>query len=424
MMHRLKGPAAVAALFLLTAAPLAHADIVVTRDGKVLPEKVADKVTRDEWPSDEALQDSGRGNIELRYDRVKVGRDAINAGFVADVYLTESSRNATFNNAQNQARAEFWAQAANSFQAAADELKDGDRQLAMWLRLTCLRNAGDVDATEAAANELTTAFPEGYYTPQSMMVLARVAIARGKLADAKALLQKVAALPGLNARDVFEAAVSEIDWFVFPAARNAADYAAAERAYRDLIQKIKGKGAASEAAIPLFKAQVGVGKSLVAQGKPKEAAPFFNDVVTNPASLADTSLLAAAYRGLGDVVYLDVQARKAGAGKDQAAALIADLDQAALHYMRVCHFYRGDAGDSLQPAWQSGAQVFEWQFELGGARDAKALALLERSIAMYYQAHKLMGGGEAKRQLTAHIRELIERRDELRAELAGGETKN
>jgi tetratricopeptide (TPR) repeat protein len=422
MTTRLPGLAAAAALLFSTAS-LASADIVITRDGKVLPDKVADAVVANEYPSDEALQRSGAGNLELRYDRVKVGKDSVSAGFVRDVYGTNALRQANFSNALNQATAQFWVQAARSFNTAAEELKDADRQIALWLRLTCLRNAGDLDGTETAANEFIAAFPEGYYAPQAQMVLARVALARGKTADAKAILQRVSALNGLNARDFFEAAVSEIDWFTFPAARNEAGYAAAEKAYRELVQKIKSKGAAAEAAIPLFKAQVGVGKSLVAQGKPKEAAPFFNDVVANPDSLSDKSLLAAAYRGLGDVVYLDVQARKQASGKDQAAALIEELDNAALHYMRVCHFYRDDAGDSLQPAWQSGAQVFEWQFDLAGKRDAAALVLLERSIAMYYQAHKLMGQGETKRQLTGHIKELIERRDELRKELSGDEPK-
>ena len=172
-----------------------------------------------------------------------------------------------------------------------------------------------------------------------------------------------------------------------------------------------------------MKAQVGIGKSLVAQGKGKEASSFFTDVVNNKESLTDKSLLASAYKGLGDIVYMDVQAKKASAGKDQAQALINELDIAALHYMRVCHFYKDEAGDSLQPAWQSGAQVLEWQFDMAGKRDAEALSLLDRSVKMYYQAHKLMPNGESKRQLTAHIRELLDRANELRTELEGPSDK-
>ncbi|MGE0192369.1 MAG: hypothetical protein AB7T63_10050 [Planctomycetota bacterium] len=421
MSYRLQGLATAAAFLfaiLPSMATTASADIVVTRDGKFLPDKIGEGLSPSEYPSDDALQRSGKGNVELRYDKVKVGRDSVNAGFVMDVYCTEASRDPVFSNAMNQARAGFFMEAAASFQEAAETLRDGDRQVAMWRRLECLRLAGDADKAKAAAGELIAAFPEGYYVPQAYILLARIGVAQGKAAEARDALGKVAALPNVNVRDLFEAAVSEIDWLVFPAARNAQGYAAAEKAYRDLVQKIKGKNAAAEAAIPLMKAQVGIGKSLVAQGKGKDALPFFTDVVNNKESLTDKSLLASAYKGLGDIVYLDVQAKKAGAGKDQVQALIDDLDTAALHYMRVCHFYKDEAGDSLQPAWQSGAQVLEWQFDLAGKRDAESLALLERSVNMYYQAHKMMPNGEAKRQLTSHIRELLERRDALRNELA------
>ena len=422
MSYRLPGLATAAALLLATATT-ASADIVVTRDGKFLPDKIGEGLSPDEYPSDDALQRSGRGNVELRYDKVKVGRDSVNAGFVLDVYCTEASRDPVFSNGMNQARAGFFAEAAASFQEASESLKDGDRQVAMWRRLECFRLAGDADKAKAAAGQLIAAFPEGYYVPQAYILLARIGVSQGKASEARDALGKIAALPNVNARDLFEAAVSEIDWLVFPAARNAQGYAAAEKAYRDLVQKIKGKGAAAEAAIPLMKAQVGIGKSLVAQGKGKEASSFFTDVVNNKESLTDKSLLASAYKGLGDIVYMDVQAKKASAGKDQAQALINELDIAALHYMRVCHFYKDEAGDSLQPAWQSGAQVLEWQFDMAGKRDAEALSLLDRSVKMYYQAHKLMPNGESKRQLTAHIRELLDRANELRTELEGPSDK-
>ena len=124
MSYRLPGLATAAALLLATATT-ASADIVVTRDGKFLPDKIGEGLSPDEYPSDDALQRSGRGNVELRYDKVKVGRDSVNAGFVLDVYCTEASRDPVFSNGMNQARAGFFAEAAASFQEASESLKDG-----------------------------------------------------------------------------------------------------------------------------------------------------------------------------------------------------------------------------------------------------------------------------------------------------------
>lgn len=406
----------------LAASTPAHADIVILSDGRVLPEKFSATLDRDAYPSDDALQESGRGNVDLRYDKVKLGRDTVSAALVKDVYGTEASRNATFSHALNQARSGYWADAAASFLAAAEELRGSDRQIALWNRLLAERGTGLVDGAEKAANELIAAFPEGYYVPQAHFTLARVSMSRGKAPAARASLQAVIDLPNINARDRYEAAVSMIDFFEFPTARSAEQFAKVEKAYRAIVTEI-GARSASEAGVPLMKAQVGVARCLVRQDKPTEAAPFFLEVTRSPASLSDKTLLAAAYRGLGDVIYAD--ARKASAafkGKEvtpeQTAKLIDQLDDAAVHYMRVAFFYRADANESLQPAFRSAAEVVEWQHDLAGKRDEEALARLDRAVSLYAEAHKLMSDGEEKRALTTHLKSLIDKRDGLKEDLA------
>ncbi len=416
MIQRLLGLSAATALLLASALP-ARADIVVTRDGKFIPAKAGEGLKPGDYPSDEALQASGKGNLDLRYDTVKVGRDSVRAGFVLHIYSTNAARNQTFVDAENRAASGFWEPAAQSFAAAAQDLEGADRQIALWNRITCLRNTGDVNATQSAVNEFLTAFPEGYYAPQAYLLLARIAAVGGRAAEAKAELAKVSALKGVNPRDQYEALVSEADWFLLPVARTAATQATAEKAYRDIVAAIKGKNVGAEAAIPLMKAQVGIGKVLLAQGKTKDAVPFFEEVVANPESLTDRELLAGAYVGLGDAAFKEVDAKKASVTKDKIPAMIQELDGALLHYLRVAHHYKDDAGDSQQPAWLNAARVLEWQADLLGTRDEAAFELLDRSSKMYRQAHSLLPTGEPKRLLTAHIRGLYERRDALRAEL-------
>ena len=406
--------AALAAAVLGLAAPDARADIVILTNGKVLPSRVKDKVKPGEYPSTAALRASGRSNLELNFDRVKIGSESADAAQVSEVYCTKASGNESFSNGLNQGEARFWSSAYESFNAAASELEGADKQVAMWFALEAARASGKIELAETAVRNLLTAFPQGYYAPQARVASARILLNQRRPADAKKALQAVFETPKMNARDKYAAAVNLIAFF-----ERGKKPASLEKAYRDLVGQIKAARATTSAAVPYMKALVGVGTALIRQGDARNARPIFKEAIDSPAAQSDRSLLAAAYKGLGDATYIEVAEAKKDAKPGDAGDLVKQLDDAVLHYLRVIHFYRAQAGDVLQPAYQSCAQALEWQFDLAGKRDAEALALAKRAFSMYAEAHKRMGSGEAKRQLTAHIRGFIDKRDELAAELQG-----
>ena len=417
MIKLLKGAAAAALTLGLFSTP-AQADIVILRDGKILPSKVKDDFDPKDYPSNAVLKKSGSGNIDLRFDKVKIGGTTVDAAEVQDVYCTKASRNANFNDGVNQAYSRFFDAGLPAFRAAAEELKDGDKQVALWNAVLCASNLRPEDAvsqTKAAIDELLTAFPEGYYMPKAQILLCRVLLNQGKAKDALAALNAVTSANGMNARDHFDAAVNKINFFKLPLARKPQQLANVEKQFRALLGEIKSRRAETAAAVPMLQAMNGIGKCLVGQKKAADAKKFFDDVVSNKHSLADKSLLADAHRGLGDVIYLQVaQQIASGAAKEAKDEVLEKLVEVTLRYLRVIHQYRENARDSLQPAMQSVAQVWQWQFELEGGED---LALANRAVGMYIDAHKMLGRGPAKQELFRHVKAFIAKRNDLRDRL-------
>ena len=418
MTQRTLGTAiAVLALFLVTDA--AHADIVILHDGSVLPKRVAKLVNPDEYPSNDALKRSGRGNLQLQYDTVKVGNESVDASEVKDIYCTRAVANANYENGETQARSRYFDAALPAFRSAADELKDADKQVAMWKAVLCASELrrGAIRATKTAIQEFLQAFPKGYYMPQAQNLLCRVLLNEGKPKAAKAALEAVTSAPGMNPRDYFDAAVNLIYFFRVPTARTPEQYAGVESAFRKILADIKSRRAEQKAAVPMLRAMNGIGRSLIGQRKADEAKVFFEDVLKSKQSLSDKSLLADAHKGLGDVIYVQVGREIATAKKEDRASILERLDDAALEYLQVILQYRQGARDSLQGAQQSLGQVWQWKFELTEKDDVEKLKTASRAIKMYIDAWRALPRGQAKDDLKRQVKAFQAEHDDLKDRL-------
>lgn len=421
MIKLLTGAACAALSLVLIAAP-AQADIVILRDGTVLPSKAAKYMPDpNEFPSDEALQKSGKGNLELGFDTIKISGKSVDAAEVQEIYCTRAVANAHFSNGMNQARSGFWDAGLPAFRSAAEELKGADKQLALWYGVLCASSLGGADAvsaTKAAIDELLAEFPAGYFMPKAKIKQCRVLLNQGKAKSARDALDAVTSTKGMNSRDYFEAAVSKVDFFQLPRARKPDRAAKVEQLYRAILKEIVGRRAEQVAAIPMLRAQIGIGTCLIRQQKPTEAQTFFKDVVANKANKADKSVVASAQRGLGDVIYLQVAKQiRDGTAKDDKDGVLKQLDQAALRYLRVILLYRAEAGDALQPAMQSVAQVWHWQFDIVGGGDKAQLAIGKRALRYYIDSYKMMARGPARQEMYRHIKSFKDTVDALDAKL-------
>ena len=211
MTTRLLGAAFAAALFIAASAP-AHADIIVLRDGRVLPKKIKD-LKPGEYPSFQQLRDSGKGNATLTLNRVRLRSTEVSAGLVLDVFTTNAASNSDYNDALTLGASGDYEAAAHKFNLAAQDLEGADRQVALFKRMQAVRALGKPAAILKAADELIAADPQGYYVPEAHMLRARVHIARGKASDALGALNAITSTTGMNARDYFAAELAKLDWF-------------------------------------------------------------------------------------------------------------------------------------------------------------------------------------------------------------------
>ena len=402
--------AATAAILFLCAAAPAHADMVLLDDGTWLPSKMTKAMGDAKAPSDAALAKSGRNNLKLEYDTVSIGRESVPASRVVDVFATTAFQNEMFRNGYIQGSAGAFREAADSFAQAAENLKGGARELALWKRVQSIAETGDLDATLKATDELLTAFPKSYYLAQARDKRARIALGKGKGKDAKAELDQVIAAPGMNSRDYFEAKLAKIHFFsLLPAGDDKAKIAAARKEYESVAREIRGRsGAAKEAAIQMLKANTGIGRCLVYEGDYDKALTTLNAVVGDKASVRDAGLLARAYTGMGDAIFAKVKAElKGGNVPQEELPRIQDaLTDAALHYLRTSQFYVEQAGDDRFPATAGLARVWATQFELGGDKDC---ALGKRAAKAYYQAHGMLPRGERQRVFTREAKMFIDK---------------
>ena len=416
--------AATAAFLLLSAAAPAHADMVRLRDGGWLPKKLAKDMADAQAPNDDMLRRSGKNNLDLGYDKVKVGGASVSAGDVAAVFSTAAFQNEYFRNGDLQAQAGAWIEAADSFAQAAENLKGSAREIAMWNRVLVLAETGDLDATLKATDELLTAFPKSFYYAQARDKRARIMLGKGKSADAKKELDQVVAAPGMNARDYFESKLAKINFFsLIPAGDDVGKIAAARKEYERAASEIKGRtGARTEAAVQLLKANVGIGRCLVYEGQYDKALSTLQAVVDDKMSVQDRSLLARAYAGMGDAVFAKVKAELKGGNvpKEELPRIQESLTDAALHYLRTSKFYVEAAGDDRFPATAGLARVWATQFELGGEQDCD---LGKRAAKTYYEAHRMLPRGERQRIFTREAKVFIDKHKRACAVPAKGGTK-
>ncbi|MDF1700020.1 MAG: hypothetical protein P1V36_02520 [Planctomycetota bacterium] len=402
--------AATAAFLLLYAAAPANADMARLRDGRWLPKNLHEDMGTADAPNDDMLRRSGRNNLDLSYDKVKVRGASESAGSIAGVWSTTAYANEFFRNGELQGQAGAWEEAADSFAQAAENLKGAAREIAMWKRVVVLAETGDLDLTFQATEELLTAFPKSFYFAQARDKRARILLAKGKAPAAKAELDQVIAAPGMNARDYFEAKLAKINFFsLIPAGADVKKIAAARSEYERMAQEIKGRsGARTEAAVQMLKASVGIGRCLVYEGQYDKALTTLTSVVNDKMSVLDRSLLARAYAGMGDAVFAKVKTElKSGAVKKEELARVQEqLTTAAMHYLRTSKFYVEVAGDDLFPATAGLARVWATQFDLGGDTDC---ALGKRAAKAFFAAHKLLPRGEKKRLFTSEAKMFIDK---------------
>jgi tetratricopeptide (TPR) repeat protein len=393
MLKRTLGAAVASALLLVLAAPC-HADIVELKDGTFLPKGV--DMEPGGWPTPAQLKDSGKDNVKLSYDAVTVGRDRVSASQVLRVWSTEAEDNSSYNDGLTYMSSNALEEAAQSFSVALDSLKgETGREVALYWRLEALRTEGrDAEGILAAADALIAAFPKSFWFGDAHMIRARVFAVQGKLKESKAALAAISAAPGMNPEDYFESKLAEIQWFDLPAAgKDAAKLAKVEAAYRTIANTAKSRG--DDARIQYLKALVGAGRCLVFQGK-FDAARKELEGVTNDNDVKDKRLLGAAYRGLGDAIYGKARADVADPAKRKEA--VADLNTAAMHYLRVTEFYGQDyAADEMVDCTENLARVFANLFLLGDGTDC---ALGSRAYESYRKAWKLMGPGQRRNQLS------------------------
>lgn len=412
MIHRAFWAATAAILLLGTAATSARADILVLRGGVVVPKSLTDPVDPKVGPSDPPLEESGRNNSELEYDQVTCAGSKYKASELVEAYPTAAYTNAFFRDGENQGRSGYWAEAAESFQQAAEELKGSAKQVSMYKRVLCLAELRDMDQTFNAAKELLDAFPKSYYMAPVQILRARILFTRGDTKGARAALDSVTAASGMNSRDYFEAKLTKVYLFDYKTAgTDKKKYVAARGEYEEIVREIAARGANQEAGVQRLKANVGIGKCLVFEQDYAKARPYFDAVIKDPMSLEDKPLLAQAYTGLGDVIYAGVKAELAGNRVDASKLpeIQERLTDASLHYLRVAKFYVEWAGDEIYPATIGVARVWATQFTLDGEKDC---ALAQRASAFFFEAHKLLPRGEHKRLLTSEVKQFLAKRDD------------
>ena len=395
MLKRTLGAAVASALLIVMAVPC-HADIVELKDGTFLPKKV--DMQAGQWPRPAQLKESGKDNVKLAYDFVTVGRERVSASQVLRVWSTEAESESNYSDAITYMSSNAFREAAGAFTEALDNIKGATgREIAMFWRLEALRTEGrDPAAILSAADALIAAFPKSLWLGDAHMVRARVFAVQGKTKEAKAALAAVTAAPGMNPEDYFESKLAQIQWFDLPAAgKDAAKLAKVESTYRTIAKNAKSRG--EDSRIQHLKALVGAGRCLVFQGKFDNARKELERVTSNN-DVTDKRLLGAAYRGLGDALY--GKARPDVKGKDAAKRkqAVKDLNEAAMHYLRVTEFYGMDyAADEMIPATENLARVFASLFIAGDGTDC---ALGSRAYESYRKAWKLMSPGQRRNQLS------------------------
>lgn len=412
MRHRIFVAAMAVAFAVLLTTP-AWADIVDLTDGENGFRKPKSSKIETKWgdvPSDRDLRESGKDNLELAYDRSKIGRHDFPSAQVVEFWVTRAFENESFNNGEQYGLRGYWVEAAAAFAQAASELEGTGKQLALYKRMIVVSQTGQDNATLSAANKLLASNPKTYYFGPAQERRARIYARRKKMGNALKALEAVTSAPGMNVRDYFSAKYLSVWLSKTVGADSMEKWQKAEKAYRELLRELEAHPRKQLAQVPRFRILMSLGESLRGVGKLDEARKVFDQILDEANDATDKGVLAGVYYGLGDAVFEEAKKLQAGSAtpKEQIKAL---LDKAALHYLRVIYHYNEHAGlREMTGATEGAARVFRSLFTLSGEKDCVAG---RRAYELYRKASEMQPQGEIKRILVSEGLALKARLDDV-----------
>jgi tetratricopeptide (TPR) repeat protein len=375
-------------------APSTCADIVVPRGGETIPKGA--QLDENGFPMAEAIEASKSTNItEFSFDTVKIGGRDVPAGQVYHVEFDALLKNNRYNEGEVRVSSGFWADAAESFRSAAEELKGPAKQYVLYKWVVCVANTGDLDATLQASDAMLAEFPKAFHFGPVQIKRALVFASKGRTEDAVAALQKVTGAPGMNARDYFEAEYTRVWLTKMAQARLPAALADAEKEFRAMVSAIdahpRGR---QDAPDQRLKAQARIGVALALQNKADEARKLLEPLVHASDKTTDKSALGAAYTGLGNALFAQAADALKASKRDEAKALSED---AVLAYERVLLMYADSAEVSDRfNAEQNCARLFKNLFNLSGEKDCESG---KRAYEHYRAAVGMLDMNEQRRTL-------------------------
>lgn len=398
-------------VFVLATASAAHADAVRLRDGKWLPKQL-NELKEGEEPGDEVLQDTASAKVSaLGCDTVKIGGTEVSAGLVAYVILLECAENADFAQGESDGAGGYFDDAAQAFGRAAEQLRGSAKQLALGKRAVALAQGNDPKLFYDAIELLKAEFPKAFMLPDLLTRKARGLLSGGDTAGAKAALDAITSLPGVNKRELYAAEVEKVRLFQVAAAGNdMAKLAEAEKAFRGLVQRMDGESAREEIASVRLAALVGVGRMLALQGKGAEARPVLQQVIDTPGSEKDTAMIGGAYAALGKAVLAEANTKQQNAKSDaERKDALTLLETAQLHFLRVTELYgeRAERGDLFDARLET-ARTFATMFTLSKDTDCDAG---KHAYTYFGAAYRMMPGGGPRNLVAKEAQELKARLD-------------
>ncbi len=413
MRYHVPGATALILAALILTTSVASADIVDLSNGARLPKKSEIVTEWGQYPSDNDLKVSGKGNLKLAYDKLTIGSTPGDAAQVSSVYITDAVFNQNFAAAEQHAVRGYWEDAAQAYRMAADDLKGSAQQWALYKRMLAIANTNDPGATLKAADELLASDEKTYYFGPAQETRARVFATNGRLGQALGALKMVTDAKDMNVRDYFSAAYLR-EWLTkFIRAQSAENYADAEKAFRGLLTELERHPRRQLAAVPRLKIMMSLAASVRAQNRSEEASKIFEEILAGTDERTDKTVLAGVYYGLGDVAFEEaaVLQTRVKAEPNLKPQVKEKLETAALHYLRVILLYKAAAGQrEVFGATQGVARAFSQLFKASEEKDCE---LARRGYDYYVQAVNMMPRGEARRLLVREGKALKARIDEI-----------
>jgi tetratricopeptide (TPR) repeat protein len=377
---------------------VAGADVVLTTGGQWKGVAKETPLGPTDHPSDDILSASADFRVDATYETVKSNKGfSAPAAEVAAIYSSARATNEAFRQALNDGESGFFQEAAEGLLTAANAEQGFGKQDALWDRVRAFADAQAVDRVGGAIDELLAAFPKSYYFADAHILKAKVAALKGDAAGAGAALAAVKSAPGMNPRDLLRAEYHRI-YLTLEVQRK---YDAAATDYRKLVADAE-KADQAFAAVIAQQALVGLGNCLLATKKEQEARAFFERATTSK----DTSVLAGAYAGLGDVGLTEARALREGGKLKEAKER---LEQTLFDYLRVTTLYRAsaDLGPVLR-GLENQARVFVALFEMSGGKECE---LATRAYGSYVELSKLLPDGPQKRAIVREALEFDQKRE-------------